>query len=375
MSVSKLNLRRVVNASGKMSILGVSTLSDEVVEAIKEGAQRYYEMEELHHKAGQYIAEQLKTEGALITNSASSAIALAIAGLITKGDSYFVEHLYEINQSLHREVLIMMGHLINYGAPISTMIQLGGGEVKSVGYANGCTMNQIEAAITNRTVAIVYVQSHHTVQKSMPPLKEISSLAQKHNIPLIVDAAAETNIMVYSNYADLIIWSGSKALEGPTSGILAGKKNYVDFARMHNQGIGRAMKIGKESIFGLLQAIDQYNWQEISKEQQLERLSHFECLNDLNGITVSIHQDESKREIYRARILVDEKSVSTPATHIVQALKEGEIAIYTRDYHANNGYFEIDPRTIDDQDIPLIINKFKETLEARSPIITDEDFT
>src|SRR5699024_8523127 len=74
----------MINASGKMSILGVSVMSDPVILAMKEGAAHFYIMEELHEQAGAQIAAYLQTESVMVTNSASSGIALSVAGLITK---------------------------------------------------------------------------------------------------------------------------------------------------------------------------------------------------------------------------------------------------------------------------------------------------
>src|SRR5699024_8591739 len=116
------------------------------------------------------------------------------------------------------------GHDINYGAPVRTMIELGGGEITEIGYANGCTVEEIETAISPTTVGIVFVQSHHCVQKNMPSLDAVYKLAKTYDIPLILDAAAEEAIDSFHQLADMIILSGSKAIEGPTSGIIAGKK-------------------------------------------------------------------------------------------------------------------------------------------------------
>ena len=45
------------------------------------------------------------------------------------------------------------------------MVQQGGGQVVEAGYANMCTPEQIEMMITEETAGILYIKSHHTVQK------------------------------------------------------------------------------------------------------------------------------------------------------------------------------------------------------------------
>src|SRR5699024_10953098 len=111
-------------------ILGVSTLEPSILEAMKTGASHFYVMEELHQIAGEVIAGHMETEAAFITNSASSGIALSVAGVITGEHTNQVQQLFNEQLFPEREILLMKGHHIDYGAPIGTMVQLGGGIVK-----------------------------------------------------------------------------------------------------------------------------------------------------------------------------------------------------------------------------------------------------
>lgn len=54
---------------------------------------------------------------------------------------------------------------------------------------------------------------------------------------------------------DLVLYSSHKFLGGPTGGIVAGRKDLVRAAYMQNNGIGRGMKVGKESIVGAIAAL------------------------------------------------------------------------------------------------------------------------
>ena len=47
----------------------------------------------------------------------------------------------------------------------------------------------------------------------MISVEEAWEVAQRNNVPLIVDAAAEEDIQKYVKYSDLAIYSGSKAIE------------------------------------------------------------------------------------------------------------------------------------------------------------------
>lgn len=359
----KYGLKQVINASGRMSILGVSSPTDTVMDAMKFGGQNYVEIADLVDKSGQYIAQKIKAEDAVVVNSASSGIALSVASVVTKGDKRKSQRLH--NQSIQQnEIILFKGHNVQYGAPIETMVYLGGGDLVEVGYANEGKEEHIESAINQNTAAILFVKSHHAVQKNMASVEEIYEVAQRNNIPLIVDAAAEEDLEKYIQHSDLAIYSGSKAIQGPTTGIVAGKKEWIDSVKIQLHFIGRSMKVGKESVFGLLQAIDEYYEKVDHSKEEKETLTKLHALNQYDGINVSIVQDEAGREIYRSRIKVDDSMINLTAEEVVNKLKNAETAIYTRDYGVKQGYFDIDPRPLKENEIDTIYNTMVQILEG-----------
>ncbi|NUU59185.1 DgaE family pyridoxal phosphate-dependent ammonia lyase [Paenibacillus agri] len=350
---AKYGLKRVINASGRMSILGVSAPTNTVMEAMKKGGQSYVEVADLVDKGGDYIARILGSEAAVIVNSASSGIALSVAALVTQGNRRISERLHQ-DKILRNEIIILKGHNVQYGAPVETMVYLGGGKLVEVGYANEGRGEHIEDAISDTTAAILYVKSHHAVQKNMISVEEAWEIAQRRGVPLIVDAAAEEDIHKYVKCSDLAIYSGSKAIEGPTSGIVAGRRTYIEWLKVQLHGIGRSMKVGKETAFGLLQALDEYIVKEDRSEQEKALLQTLLTLNEVPGVKVTIVQDEAGRAIYRGRVHLDQTQTGISAVTAVQKLREGDIAIYTRDYGARQGYFDIDPRPLLGDDIEVI---------------------
>ncbi|MGI6510663.1 MAG: hypothetical protein ACOX1L_08860 [Erysipelotrichaceae bacterium] len=248
-------LRKIVNASGRMTKLGVSTQSEYVQEAILYGSNNYFDMDELYVKAGNYIAEMLEAEDAVVTSCASSGIVFTIAGLVCGSNHRLIENLHiEKDDIKKREVIIPKGHSVDYGVPVHTMIELGGGKVVEAGNANKVTKLDVESYINENTIALFYVKSHHAVQKNMVSIKEMVELSKKHQIPLIIDAAAEEDFKTYYQQgADFVVYSGAKALCGPSSGfVLCRNKEHSSNLRKQYYGIGRSMKIGKENIFGLV---------------------------------------------------------------------------------------------------------------------------
>ncbi len=356
---AKYGLKRVINASGRMSILGVSAPTDTVMDAMKCGGQQYVEIADLVDKAGDYIASILGSEAAVVVNSASSGIALSVAAIVTKGNQRLSERLHQ-EPIAANEIILLKGHNVQYGAPVETMVYLGGGKLIEVGYANEGKATHIEDAIGSNTAAILYVKSHHCVQKNMISVEEAWEVAQRNGVPMIVDAAAEEDLRKYVRYSDLAIYSGSKAIEGPTSGIVGGKRQYVEWLKTQLHGIGRSMKVGKESTFGLLQALDEYVGKKDNSEQEKASLQALMPLNDIAGVQVSIVQDEAGRAIYRARVKIDPVASGTNAGHVVAGLQCGEIAIYTRDYGVKQGYFDIDPRPLQGDDIDMIAVRIRE---------------
>lgn len=351
---AKYGLKRVINASGRMSILGVSAPTDSVMEAMKQGGQSYVEIADLTDKAGSYISQLLGAEGAVIVNSASSGIALSVAALVTRGNRRVSERLHQ-EPIARNEIVILKGHNVQYGAPVETMVYLGGGRLVEVGYANEGKAEHIRDAISERTAGILYVKSHHAVQKNMISVEEAWAVAQEQGVPLIVDAAAEEDVQKYVTCSDLAIYSGSKAIEGPTSGIVAGKKQYIEWFKVQLHGIGRSMKVGKETSFGLLQALDEYMNKEDKSKQERAALEALLPLGELPGVKVTIVQDEAGRAIYRGRIQLDPDMAPVNAKQLAEALQQGEIAVYTRDYGVRQGYFDIDPRPLLGDDMDVIV--------------------
>ncbi|MBD3698787.1 hypothetical protein IE982_14115 [Enterobacter hormaechei] len=64
----KYNLKQVINTSGRMTALGVSTPRPEVVQAAMDGMNHYFEMKDLVNKTGEYIAKLLEVEGATVVS-------------------------------------------------------------------------------------------------------------------------------------------------------------------------------------------------------------------------------------------------------------------------------------------------------------------
>lgn len=363
----EIGLPRVVNASGRVTVLGVSTISDKVAKAAVAGGQSYVVVEDLLDKAGEIISRYTGGEDSCPTVCASAAIALSVAGMISKGKKTIMDRLPD-STGLANEIILQKGHVINFNAPIETMLRLGGGVPVEAGCATEVVVEDVEELINEKTVALLYVKSHHCVQKGMLDLPTMIDIAHRHNLPLMVDAAAEEDFRKYiAMGADLVCYSGAKALEATTSGFVTGKKELISYIKKQYHGVGRAMKVGKEAIMGLLAALEQYE----NKDKKAEVEKNVKIvdwlvdeINQIPNLKAQKIQDEAGRAIFRARVFVDPEKAGMTATELEGKLKAGTPTIRCRTEFMSLGSLDFDPRPLVEGDKELIVAKLKEIMEA-----------
>ena len=363
----EIGLPRVVNASGRVTVLGVSTISDKVAKAAVAGGQSYVVVEDLMDKAGEIMSQYTGGEDSCPTVCASAAIALSVAGMISKGKKTIMDRLPD-STGLANEIILQKGHVINFNAPIETMLRLGGGVPVEAGCATEVVVEDVEELINEKTVALLYVKSHHCVQKGMLDLPTMIDIAHRHNLPLMVDAAAEEDFRKYiAMGADLVCYSGAKALEATTSGFVTGKKELISYIKKQYHGVGRAMKVGKEAIMGLLAALEQYE----NKDKQAEVAKNVKIvdwlvdeINQIPNLKAQKIQDEAGRAIFRARVFVDPEKAGMTATELEGKLKAGTPTIRCRTEFMSLGSLDFDPRPLVEGDKELIVAKLKEIMEA-----------
>lgn len=365
----EIGLRRVINASGRVTVLGVSTFSDRVADAARQAGQSYVVIDDLMTRAGEIVSAHTGAEASCVTSCASAAIALTVAGLVTQGRYTDMMRLPD-SSGLANEIILQKGHSINYGAPITTMIRLGGGVGVEVGQANEVHPEDIEEAIAPRTVALLYVKSHHCVQKGMVGIEKMRDIAHAHGLPFIMDCAAEEDFRKYIALgADIVTYSGAKALEATTSGFVTGKRRYIENVQKQYVGIGRAMKVGKEQIMGLLAALDQYEERNHAAEVEanVAKVDFLvERIGAIRGLVAEKVQDEAGRLIFRCRVSFDSASSHGDLTmeQINEQLRAGDPVIWARTEFLNLGKIDFDPRPLGEGDKELIVQRFQEIMEV-----------
>ena len=353
----QLGVERVINASGRMTTLGVNTLSKDVLEAMSVAGAAYVEIDALQRAVGREVAALVGAEDAMVTTGAAAGVALMVAATIAGSDITRV-HALPDPLDAPNDVLVQAGHQVNFGSPILQLIRMAGGRPVAVGSVNSVSAGHLKGAIGPQTAALVYVQSHHSVQKGMLSLADCVAICKEHSVPVLVDAAAEEDLKRFvSSGADLVTFSGGKAIGGPTSGIVAGRADLVESCRAQNQGIGRPMKIGKEGLAGLLTALHAYMDRDVQADR--ERCSAFvdRILAGLEGVVKTQRlEDEAGRGIERAGVVLDPDG----ARDLVAFLTKGSPPIYPRAHLLNLGIVAFDPRPLGSEDVDVIIERVRE---------------
>jgi len=343
---ASIGLRPVINVSGTMTSLGASIVVPEAVRAMAAILPQFVEINDLQKKASAIIARLTGGEAGFVTASCSSGISLAVAGAITGPNLLAIERLPDVAPEKN-EVLLQMGHLVSYGAPVDQSIRLAGGKVVLVGQATSTHRYHMENAITDRTAAAVYVISHHVVDYGLLHLTEFVEIAHARGVPVIVDAASEYDLKLFvSQGADIVLYSGHKFLGGPTSGIVAGRKELVRNAFLQNMGIGRGMKVGKESIFGVMAALEAWETRDNDgiRAREASYLNLWkETLDGRPGVTALIEPDPTDNPLDRMRVIITPQEAHITAWDLAARLRNGTPPIIVRDHEVEHHYFYLDP--------------------------------
>ena len=107
---------------------------------------RFVHIHEMQARASEVIAQLTGAEAGFLTASASAGITLAVAGCITGLDPARAEALPG-DPGPGNGVAVQMGHLCEYGAPVSQAIALAGGATRIVGQSTLAKDYQLDAAL------------------------------------------------------------------------------------------------------------------------------------------------------------------------------------------------------------------------------------
>ena len=361
-----LDLRHVINVSGTMTGLGASIVVAEAIQAMTSILPKFVEIDELQKRASRVIGRLCNAEAGFLTASCSAAITVTVAGAMTGSDLFAVEQLPDTT-GLRNEVVIMTGHMVSYGAPVEQSIRLAGAKVVAVGQSTRALGYQLAGAITDRTAAAVYVVSHHTVQYGLLTLNEFAAICHSRGVPVIVDAASEYDLTGFlKDGGDLVLYSSHKFLGGPTGGIVAGRKDLVRAAYMQNNGVGRGMKVGKESIVGAIAALQTWEKRDhpgIREREQRALNLWQDKLSQRPGVRAEIVADTTGNPLDRLKVSINPEITNITAWDLADALARGVTPVIVRDHEVEHGFFYLDPCNLHPGQEEIVLKRFVEELD------------
>jgi len=255
----EIGIPRVINAAGSMTYLGGSLMHPEVLEAMRSAAGAYVLIEDLLQWASGEIAAHTGAEAGLVTTGTTGGLILATAACLTGTDRQRMRQLPD-TRGFKAEVVMQKQHRISF----DHAARIAGAQIVEVGDEDETTLADVETALGDQTAAVLHMALD---PQPTAALRDVAALARARGIPVIVDAAAElppvSNLRAFLDEgADLVVFSGGKAICGPNdSGILCGRSDLIEAATAQafpNPGIGRALKVSKEQIVGLVYALRRF---------------------------------------------------------------------------------------------------------------------
>ena len=363
----RLGVKQYINAAATLTAFGGSIMPPEVLEAMGEASKSYVSIVDLQFKAGAYLASLTGNEAAMVSNGAAAGMVLATAACIA-GDDAEKRGKLPYTDGMANEILVCACSRVGY----DFALRQAGGKIVEYGDKNGATAQQLEEAITDKTAAIFIFYFEHKMDKQVPVEVQVS-IAGRHGIPVIVDAAAQLplreNLHRFTRDwgVDAAIFSGGKGLCGPqSSGLVVGKKELVH--RMisfgcPNNGIGRPMKVGKEEIMGLVKAVELYMQRDMEQEQlSFERQVQMVIDAFSEDSSVQVTQDfpsEAGQPMPRAKLTLVPGVFRVDAQDINEQLKQGNPGVLCA---ADSDSLLINPQTLQLGDIEIVIARLKQTL-------------
>jgi len=366
----RLGLRPIINVSGTMTALGASIMVPEAIRAMAEIGPEFVEIDDLQRLASATIARLTGAEAGLVTGSAAGGIVMAVAATMAGDQLLAIDRLPFDTAGLKSEIILQHGHNVGYGNSIDQAIRLAGGTPVFAGSVSSTQPYQLADAITPNTAAGIYVVAHTTIGYGMLTLPEFVAICHDKGVPVIVDAASEYDFRRFiAEGADLVIYSGHKFLGGPTSGIVAGRKGLVRSSYLQNRGVARGMKVGKETIAGVIAALDAWEVRDhagIRAAEQAALELWQAVLAGRPGIEAGITPDPTNNPLDRLEVRVSAASGFT-AYGLASTLASGSPPIMVRGHQTERGIFWLDPCNLHPGEADIVAAQFSQVLDADRP--------
>ena len=385
----------LINAKGPATRLSGAIMRPEVTAAMAEAARHCVDMAELEAHASQVIAGVTGAEAGYVASGAAACLTLATAACVTGLEPGRMARLPDTG-GMRNEVVVVRSQRNFYDHAVRAagirLVEVGLPDRYAGAGVRDAEAWEIADAINDRTAAVFYVAD----TAARPPLAEVVKVAHAAGVPVIVDAAAQlppqANLRRFIEIgADLVAFSGGKALNGPQgTGILAGRRDLVMAAALQHldldifweqwsppptlidkdrlkgvpqHGIGRTCKVGKEQIIGLLTALELFVAEGDAVRHQRWRTMMETLANGLQGIPgarIALDDIGNVEEIPTVTLMLEQGRLS--ALDLVIALQNGSPPIQADPLLCERGAVAFNPMCLQPGEAEIIAESVRRLL-------------
>lgn len=268
------SLRRVLNGTGVIvhTNLGRAPLAPIARAAVSRAARGYSNLEldlasgrrgSRHQHVERLLCELTGAEAALTVNNCAAAVLLAAATLAGGG----------------RELVVSRGQLIEIGGGfrIPEVVVQAGARLIEVGTTNRTRLADYAAAIGAQTGALLraHASNFRTIgfveevevealcTLGVPVIDDVGSGVLADELDLLADEPPVRRSVAAG--AALVCFSGDKLLGGPQAGVIVGRGEAIEAARVHP--LARAVRIDKLSLAALEATLALYRDAELARRE------------------------------------------------------------------------------------------------------------
>ncbi len=254
--------RRAINATGVVlhTNLGRAPLSAGAIEAAASAAAGYSDLEldldtgkrgSRQSHIGELLAQVTEAETGIAVNNNASAVLLVLSAMASG-----------------REVIVSRGEAVEIGGGfrVPDVMRQSGATLVEVGTTNRTYARDYEAAITERTAAILKVHPSNfsvTGFTHFPDIAELTEIGRRRNVPVLYDLGSgclldtarfglthePTAQESVAAGVSVTMFSGDKLLGGPQAGVITGHTALVRSIEKHP--LARAVRIDKMTLAAL----------------------------------------------------------------------------------------------------------------------------
>jgi D-glucosaminate-6-phosphate ammonia-lyase len=379
----RLGVRPLVNATCHHTIYGGTVMWPEVAAAMVEARESCVQMSELLDRASEIISRHTHADASHVVSGCAAGLEVGAAAILAGKDrdriaalpdasgfprNEFVAKAFDRRRDADgREQLVWgWGHMVrNAGA---TVVEVGGrgGEV---------TAEELERALGPRTAGVYWLSDG--VEEGLQ-LPEVIKIAHGRDVPVLVDASntlppAEHLHSFIDMGADLVSFSGGKGLRGPQgSGILTGRDDLIEAARRQSSphgGIGRAMKVSKEEIVGLLTALEIWVARDHEADMRDARRrtdAVVAALGGIPGVRAEHKFPDHLGRPYPTVFVHIDPTTGLTGGQVVRQLLEGEPSVAVMSF-SDPQIVRADVRILSDEEAALVAERLRAVLRAPVP--------